>query len=86
MKRKPNSKTLFWGEIGCGVMMVVFWEVGGGYGRVAAEEVGGDYSEKERDAEMRGEREFLSVFSFIFNKVFFSLLPTHGKTQLRLPL
>ena len=98
MKRKPNSKTLFWGEIGCGVMMVVFWEVGGGYGRVAAEEVGGgygrvaaeevggDYGEKERDAEMRGEREFLSVFSFIFNKVFFSLLPTHGKTQLRLPL
>jgi hypothetical protein len=86
MKRKPNSKTLFWGEIGCGVMMVVFWEVGGGYGGVAAEEVGGDYGEKKRDVGMRGEREFLSVFSFIFNKVFFSLLPTHGKRQLRLPL
>jgi hypothetical protein len=44
-----------------------------------AEEVGGDYGEKERAAEMRerellrGEREFLSVFSFIFNKVFISL-------------
>ena len=73
-------------EVGCGVMLiVVFWEVGGGYGGVAAEEVGGDYGEKERDAEMRGEREFLSVFSFIFNKVFFSLLLTHGKRQLRLP-
>ena len=64
MKRKPNSKTLFWGEIGCGVMMVVFWEVGGGYGRVAAEEVGADYGEKERDAEMRGER--VSLYFFIY--------------------
>jgi hypothetical protein len=68
------------GEVGCGVMLiVVFWEVGGGYGGVAAEEVGGDYGEKESVAEMRerellrGEREFLSVFSFIFNKVFISL-------------
>ena len=44
--------------------MVVFWEAIGGYGRVAAEEVGADYGEKERDAEMRGER--VSLYFFIY--------------------
>jgi hypothetical protein len=71
MKRKPNSKTLFLGGvIGRGWLWSDvdsdFLGVGGGYGGVAAEEVGGDYGEKERDAEMRGEREFLSVFFIYF--------------------
>jgi hypothetical protein len=46
------------------MLMVVFWEAGGGYGGVAAEEVGGDYGEKERDAEMRGERVSLCFFIY----------------------
>ena len=57
--------------------MVVFQEVGGGYGGVADEQ-GGDYGRRERES-CRDERESFSLF--LFNKVYFSLLLTHGKTK-----